>query len=86
MFVWNKLFCCLSLSDVLCLRNYRYNTLVVLALVELNSTIAESIERIILTHGNIVACIVLRATLANDDVTCNNLLTAENLNTKSLSC
>ena len=53
---------------------------------ELYSTIAESIERIVLTHSHVVACIVLRATLANDNVTCNNLLATENLNAKSLSC
>ena len=73
-------------SAVLCFRNYRNYALVALALVELNCSIAESVQRIVLTHSHVVACIVLRATLANDDVTSNNLLTSENLYAKSLSC
>lgn len=74
------------LFTALCFRNYRNNALVMTTLVELNSTINQSIECIILTHSNVVTCIVLRTTLANDDITCNTLLTAENLNAKSLSC
>ena len=53
---------------------------------ELNSTINQSIQRVVLTHSHIVACVVLRATLTNDDVACYALLTTENLNAKSLSC
>ena len=76
MFVWNKLFLfLLGLS----FRNYRNITLVALALVELNSSVDECVERVVLTHSNIVASIVLRATLTNDDVTSYNLLTAKNL-------
>ena len=46
----------------------------------------KSVERIVLTNGNVVTCVVLRTTLANDDVTSYTLLTAKNLNTQSLSC
>ena len=84
MFVWNKFFCLCSAA--LCFRNYRYYALVALALVELNSSVNKCIQRIVLTQSHVVACVVLRATLANDDVTSNNLLTSENLNAKSLSC
>ena len=53
---------------------------------ELNSTINECEQSVILTDGHVVARIVLRTALANDDVTSHALLTAENLNAESLSC
>ena len=74
-------------SDLLLSFSLRYNrnyTLVVLSLVEVYSTVNESIEGVILTLCNACTWEVLVATLANDDVACYNLLTTENLNTKSL--
>ena len=53
---------------------------------EVNSTVYESVEGVVLTNGNIVTRIVLCTALANDDVTSQTLLTAENLDAKSLSC
>ena len=53
---------------------------------ELNCSVDKCIQRVVLTDCYVVAGIVLRAALANDDVTSNALLTAENLDTKSLSC
>ena len=64
LFVWNKFFCLCSAA--LCFRNNRYYALVALALVELNSSVNKCIQRIVLTHSHVVACVVLRATLAND--------------------
>ena len=66
LFVWNKLFFFVLLG--LCFRNYRNITLVALALVELYCTIDQCIQSVILTHCNVVACVVLRATLTNNDV------------------
>ena len=60
------------------------NTLVVLSLVEVNSTVNECIESVVLALSYTSTCEVLIATLANDDVACDNALAAENLNTKSL--
>lgn len=60
------------------------NTLVVLTLVEVNSTVYESVESVVLALSYTSTSEVLVATLTNDDVACDNALTAENLNTKSL--
>ena len=68
------------------IRDDRNDALVVLALVELNSTINERIERVVLTDSHVVARIVLCAALANDDVARDALLSTENLDAKSLSC
>ena len=53
---------------------------------ELNGSVNKCIERIVLTHSNVIACVVLRTTLTNDNVTSQNLLTAEDLHAKSLRC
>ena len=53
---------------------------------EVNGTIYESVESVVLTNGNVVTRIVLSTTLANDNVTSNTLLTTEDLDAKSLSC
>ena len=53
---------------------------------ELYRSVNECIEGVVLTHTNIVTGVVLRATLANNNVACNNLLATENLNAESLSC
>ena len=52
---------------------------------EVYGTIYERVESVVLTDGYVVTRIVLRTTLANDDVTSYTLLTAENLNAKSLT-
>ena len=52
---------------------------------ELNRSIDECIQRIILTDSNVIARIVLCSALANDDVACDTLLATEDLNAKSLS-
>ena len=44
------------------------------------------IECVITTHADILAGIVLRATLAHDDVASYAVLTTKNLHTESLSC
>ena len=51
---------------------------------EIDSTIYESVERIVLTDGNVITRIVLCAALAHNDVACQALLTAKNLNAQSL--
>ena len=62
----------------------RYHALVVLSLVEVYSTVNESIESVVLTLSNASTGEVLVTTLANDDVAGCNALTAENLHAKSL--
>jgi hypothetical protein len=52
--------------------------------VELYRSVNESVERIVLTNANIVAWVVLRTALANNNVACNNFLATENLNAESL--
>ena len=85
LFVWNKFFS-LNNGSGLCVRNHRYNALVELALVELNGSVDECKQSVILTDGHVVTRIVLRTALANDDVTSHALLTSENLDAESLSC
>lgn len=70
----------------LCFWYYRNNTLVKLSFVEVNGTVYESVERVVLTNSYILAWVVLCTTLTNDDVTGNALLTTEDLDAKSLSC
>ena len=65
--------------------NYRNIALVTATLVELNCSVHQCIKRIVLTHSNVLACIVLRATLTNNDVACYYLLTAKNFHAQSLS-
>jgi hypothetical protein len=54
--------------------------------VELYSTINESEQCVVLTDCYVVARVVLRAALTNDNVTSYALLTTEDLDAKSLSC
>ncbi len=58
----------------------RYDALVATSLAELNGSVDKCVERVVLTHSHICSGIVLGAALANDDVACDTLLTAENLN------
>ena len=50
------------------------------AFVELHHTVDEGVERMVLAHTDILAGIVGRTALADDDVAGDALLTAENLN------
>lgn len=77
MFVWNKLFFYL-LS--FCLREYRYDASVFATLAEVYDSVCKSVKSIILTDTYIQTWVVLCATLTNDDVTSDNLLTTPNLN------
>ncbi|SEV80244.1 hypothetical protein SAMN04487850_0048 [Prevotella aff. ruminicola Tc2-24] len=83
LFVWNK---CYLLVLSLCVWNNRDNALIALSLVELNSSINESVKRIVLTNSYVVTGVVLGTALANNDVACETLLTTEDLDAKSLSC
>ena len=53
---------------------------------ELNRSVDECIQRVVLTDSYVVARVVLGAALANDDVAGYALLTAENLDAQSLGC
>lgn len=75
-----KIFVKLRLSG-----NHRNNALVVASLAEIHRAIDEREERVVLADSHVVAWVVLRAALANDDVACNALLATENLDAKSLS-
>ncbi len=85
LFVWNSLFVCLRLwclfACVCFLREYRDCALVELSSVEIDHTVCECIESVVLTLGNIYTGIVSVTTLANDNVACDNLLTTTDLNT-----
>jgi hypothetical protein len=83
LFVWNKLF---DFTLGLCFRYNRYYALVTLALVEIDGAVNQCIKSVILTNTYIVAWVVLCATLADDNVSSQNLLAAPDLNAKSLSC
>ena len=87
LFVWNSfaLFCLsfrlYSLCSVGFLGKDGDSTLIVLASVEVNDTVCKCIQCVILTLCNILSWEVLVATLANDDVACNNLLSTPDLDT-----
>ncbi len=53
---------------------------------EIDGTVNQSIERIVLANGNAIARVVLGATLANDDVAGYTLLATPDLHAKSLGC
>ena len=84
-------FCCLFGISVICLVlslcvwNDRDHALIALALVELNCSVNECVKRIVLTNSYVVTGVVLGTTLANNNVTCDALLTTEDLDAKSLS-
>ena len=82
VFVWNKL----NLNLCLGIGDYRYDTLVAGAFVEIHHAVNKCIQCIVLANTYVLTRIVLCATLANDDVAGNNLLTTPNLNTESLCC
>ncbi len=75
----------LSSAWSLCLSwYYRHYALVKLSFVEINCTINKCIEGVVLTLRNTCAWEMLVATLTHNNVASYNLLTTENLNTKSL--
>ena len=82
MFVWNSLLLILASG----FGNDRYDALITRALVEIHHAIYESVEGVVLTYAYIGAGVVLRAALANDDVTCDHFLATPNLHTESLRC
>ena len=57
------------------------NTLVATSFVEFYSTVNQSIESIIFADTHILAWVVLCTTLTYDNVSCDTLLTAPDLNT-----
>ena len=59
--------------------------LVVFFLLELNDAVAQGIEGVVFTHADILARVVLRATLTDDDVASDGCLSTENLNSESLA-
>jgi hypothetical protein len=77
LFVWNKLFLILL---GFCSRNYGNNALVVATFFEIDNSVDQSIECIILTDTNIVARIMFCATLTNNDVASYYFLATPNLN------
>ena len=81
LFVWNKCNCSyLYLS----FRYYRNVAFIFATLAEVHNTVNKCEERIVFTDAHVLAGVVFRATLTNDDVTSSNLLSAINLNAKSL--
>ena len=58
---------------------YTYSTTVEATFLELYSTVNESIQGVVLTHSNVSAGVVTSTALANDNVACDTLFTAENL-------
>jgi uncharacterized iron-regulated membrane protein len=85
LFVWNKFllvvlcFGLLGLFGVFLRRENRNSALGAAALVEINHSVSECIERVVLALGYILTGEVLVATLANDDVASLDGLTAPNL-------
>ena len=73
---------------VLCLSYglYGHRAAVEASLLEGYHAVHEGIECVVTAHADVLAGIVLRATLANDDVTSNAVLTTKNLHTESLCC
>ena len=59
--------------------HHTYSTTVETTFLELYGSVHESIEGVVLTHSNVSARIVTCAALTNDDVACNALLSAKNL-------
>ena len=70
----------------LCHGLYGHRATVETSLLEGNDTVREGIERVVAAHADILAGIVLCATLTNDDVASYAVLTTKNLHTESLSC
>ena len=63
-----------------------YRATVEASLLEGDDAVCEGIECVIAAHTDVLAGIVLRATLTNDDVASYTLLTTKNLHAESLCC
>ena len=87
LFVWNSFVCfalrfwCLCFCSVCFFREYRNLALVVLASVEVNDTVCESVESIVFTLCYVFTWVVLVTALAYDNIACDNLLTTSDFNT-----
>ena len=84
MFVWNKLIFVLSLGLLQLLsislgREHANSALIALTLVEIHHAIGKSEQSVVLTLSYVLTWEVLVATLANDDVTCDDALTTPDL-------
>ena len=80
--MFNCLLVLLCLSDGF----YGHRATVETSLLEGDDAVNEGIEGVVAAHADVLAGIVLRATLAHDDVASYALLTTKNLHTESLSC
>ena len=80
MFVWNKL----NLNLCLGIGDYRHDTLVTGAFVEIHHAVNKCIQCIVLANTYVLTRIVLCATLANDDVAGCHTLTTPDLHTEPL--
>lgn len=60
-------------------RNHRDEAAILTAFVEFHHTVDEGIQRMVSTHADVLAGIVGGATLTNDDVAGDALLTTKNL-------
>ena len=78
--VWNKL----NLNLCLGIGDYRYDTLVTGAFVEIHHAVNKCIQCIVLANTYVLTRIVLCATLANDDVAGCHTLTTPDLHTEPL--
>ena len=58
---------------------------VAIAVLELNSSVNQSIKSVIFTHSNIFTCIVNCSSLTNNNITCLCGLSSEELQTKSFA-
>lgn len=70
----------------LCLSSYRlnrYRATILATALEHHYTICECVECVVLADTNILAGVVLRAALANEDVACLNCFTTKVLQTES---
>ena len=68
-----------------CIGNNRHKGTVFATFLELNGTVAEGKQRMVFAHTDVVARIVDSATLADDDVTGDAMLTAKNFNTQAFA-
>ena len=75
-----------GLTLCLCHGLYRHRATVETSLLEGDDAVRKCIEGVVAAHADILAGIVLRATLANNNIASYAVLTTKNLHTESLSC
>ena len=78
--------CLFALCFWLSFGNHRNDALVATGLAEVDGSVDQSEERVVLTDAHVVTRVVLGSALANDDVAGEALLATPNLYAKSLSC